>query len=148
MPQFNATLIFVLLSFVVFMLLMKVIYFDPMLKIKIQRERQLEQDSDSARQLVQESVRLNADYDAALHRARREAQQIIQTLRQEAKTKSSETLAQARQNAQADMERQMAELAAWREKTYQELEPERRSLMQTIIQKIVEHRPVGTLTGG
>jgi F-type H+-transporting ATPase subunit b len=142
MPQFNATLVFVLLSFVIFMLLMKAVFFDPMLKVKAQRERQLELDSESARKAGDEAERLTLDYESAVNRARREAQHIIQQIRQDAKTKAASAIAQARQTAQADLERQLGELAQWREATYQNLESERVALKEAIIRKITEHRPV------
>jgi F-type H+-transporting ATPase subunit b len=145
MPEFNATLLFVLLSFVVFMLLMKAVFFDPMLKIKAQREQQLQQDQDSAKRFDEEHATLSADYEAALQKARREAQQVLQRIREEAKSGASETLLRARMEAQSQMERELADLSQWRERTYQELEPERQALKQLIISRITEQTPVATV---
>lgn len=148
MLHFNATLLFVLISFLIFMVIMKAIYFDPMLRIKAQRESRLLDDREASQRFAQDYERLNAEYEAALLKARREAQRVIQELREQAKTAASQTLAAARQDAQTEMDSHMKELSEWRESTYRELEPERDELVRTIVRKITEHRPVGTLSGG
>lgn len=145
MLHFNATLVFVLLSFGFFMLLMKAIYFDPMLRIKMERERRLVDDREAAQRFSEDYERLRAEYESALQRARREAQRVIRESREQAKASASQTLTQARQEAQTDMDRQMGELAQWREVTYRQLAPEREALMRLIVRKITEHRPVGTV---
>jgi len=136
MPEFNATLIFVMISFAVFMLAMKAIYFDPILKLKYEREHKLQDDKDAAQRFVEEFERIHADYEAGLKKARKEAHQIIQEIRQQAKSSAQQALMEARTKAQAEMDRQMADLAAWRESTYRELENERGALTRTIIEKV------------
>ena len=148
MIHFNATLLYILISFVFFMLLMKAIYFDPMLRIKSERERRLQDDREAARRFSEDYEQLRANYEAALQRARREAQHVIQEMRELTKSSASQTLSQARLEAQADMERQMAELAQWREAAYRQLEPERGDLARIILRKITEHRSAPTLSGG
>lgn len=148
MLQFNATLIFVMGSFVIFMLLMKALFFDPMLKIKAERERKLTEDRDAAQRFAQEYEKIRLEYDAGLKEARREAHRLIQELRQQAKTSAQKTLSQARVNAQSEMDRNMNELAEWRESTYQQLETERANLTRAIIRKVTEGRRVGTVSGG
>lgn len=148
MPQFNATLLIVMLSFVVFMLLMKAWYFDPMLKLKYTREGKLEEDRTSAQRFAEEYERLHAEYEAGLKQARKEAHQVIQEVRQKAKASAQETLAEARGKAQAESEQQMTELKNWRETTYQQLEREREALTQAIIAKITPGQKVRTASGG
>jgi F-type H+-transporting ATPase subunit b len=143
MPEFNATLAFVLVSFIIFMLIMKAVFFDPILKLKAQREQQLLQDRETAKRSDEQHDSLMQDYEANLQKARREAQQVLQNLREEAKTKSSTIISDARVNAQAHLDREMAALAESREQAYQELESERRHLKQIIISKVVkEHSGV------
>jgi F-type H+-transporting ATPase subunit b len=148
MPEFNATLIFVMVSFIVFMVLMKAIYFDPMLKIKYERERKLTDDRDAAQRFAEDYNRLRAEYEAGLKQARREAHHIIQEIRQQSKTSAQQALTTARQDAQEEMDRNLNELAQWREVTYQQLEAERSNLTRSIIRKIIEGRRVGTVSGG
>jgi F-type H+-transporting ATPase subunit b len=145
MPQFNATLIFVMISFVIFMILMKAIYFDPILKIKY--ERKLDEDQTNARQFSEEYERIHAEYQAALHKARKEAHQIIQEVRQTAKNSAQQTIMEARTSAQAETDRQMEELHAWRETTYRQMAAERDALTQAIISKVTSGRKIRTASG-
>jgi len=148
MPEFNATLVFIMISFVIFMILMKAIYFDPILKIKYERERKLTDDQASARQFAEEFERVNAEYLASLQRARKEAHQVIQDVRQQAKTSAQQALTMARADAQAETDRQMTELQNWRESTYQQLAGERDALTQAIISKVTSGRKIRTASGG
>src|SRR6478609_1079097 len=125
MPEFNATLLFVLVSFVIFMVIMKAVFFDPILKLKAQREQQLLQDRETALRSDEQHDALKQEYDAGLQKARREAQQVLQRLREEAKSNASTIIIQARVDAQAQLEREFASLAEAREKAYQTLESER-----------------------
>jgi F-type H+-transporting ATPase subunit b len=148
MLQFDATLIFVMISFIVFMILMKAIYFDPILKIRAERERKLTDDQEAARRFAEDFERIYAEYQASLQNARKEAHAIIQEVRQQAKTDAQHTLQNARAEAQAESDRQMAELSQWRETTYRQLEGERESLTQAIIRKVTNGHKVRTATGG
>jgi F-type H+-transporting ATPase subunit b len=148
MPQFNATLVFVLISFIIFMVLMKAIYFDPILKIKDERERKLIDDREAAQRFAEEFDRIHAEYETGVKQARKEAHQVIQEIRQAAKTEAQQALTDARTNAHAETERQMAELAQWREETYRQLEAERDTLTRTIIGKVTASNRVGMASGG
>lgn len=148
MITFNGTLILTLISFAVFMFLMKIVYFDPILAVKEERERRLSDDKDAAQRFSEEFARIQADYEQNLRQARKEAHQIIQEIRQQAKSTAQDTLNQARQDAQQETDRQLAELNAWREETYQQLADERAALTQTIIQKVTAGPKVQAASGG
>jgi len=148
MLQFNATLLFVMISFIIFMILMKIVYFDPILKIRAERERKLTEDQDAARRFLKDYERLYAEYEASLHHARKEAHALIQELRTQAKANAQQTLQIARREAQAESDRQMAELGQWRETTYRQLGNERDGLTQVIISKVTHTQKVQTVTGG
>jgi len=148
MPQFNATLIFVMISFVVFMLAMKAIYFDPILKIKAKREQKLQDDRASAERFAEAFERLQADYESGLKQARKEAHHVIQEIRQKAKTDAQKALMEARNLAQTETDRQMVELQNWREMTYQQLESEREALKQVVIAKVTNGHKIRTASGG
>jgi F-type H+-transporting ATPase subunit b len=148
MPDFNATLIIVMVSFIVFMLAMKAIYFDPILKIKAQREDKLQDDRTSAQRFAEAFERLQADYESGLKQARKEAHQVIQEIRQQAKTDAQKALTEARVLAQTETDRQMGELQNWRETTYQQLEAERDALKQAVIAKVTSGHKIRTASGG
>jgi F-type H+-transporting ATPase subunit b len=139
---------FVLVSFIIFMVLMKAIYFDPILKIKDERERKLIDDREAAERFAEEFDRIHAEYETGVKQARKEAHQVIQEIRQAAKAKAQQALTDARTNAHSETERQMAELAQWREDTYRQLEAERDALTRTIIGKVTTSNRVGMASGG
>jgi len=140
MPEFNATLLFVLVSFIIFMVIMKAVFFDPLLKLKAQREQQLLQDRETTQRSGEQHDALKQEYNAGLQKARREAQQVLQRLREDAKRNASTIIGQARVDAQAQLDRELASLAEAREQAYQALESERHNLKQTIISKVVKHQ--------
>ncbi len=144
MPEFNATLGFIVVSFIVFMVVMKAIYFDPILNIKHERERKLMDDKSSAEQFAEEYERVYAEYQAALKKARQEAHQLIQEIRQNAKLAAQQSLTEARTNAQTESDCQMAELNHWREATYNQLEGERNELTKAIVSKITSGGKIRT----
>lgn len=148
MLQFDATLIFVMISFIVFMILMKAVYFDPILKIRAERERKLTDDQEAARQFALDYERIYAEYQASLQNARKEAHTLIQEMRQQAKSSALEALQQARTEAQSESDKQMAELNEWRDTTYRQLEGERETLTRAIISKVTNGQKVRTATGG
>jgi F-type H+-transporting ATPase subunit b len=148
MPQFNATLFFVMISFVVFMLAMKAVYFDPILKIKAKREQKLQEDRASAERFAEAFERLQADYESGLKQARKDAHNVIQEIRQKAKMDAQKTLLDARVLAQTETDRQMAELQSWRETTYQQLESEREALKRSVIAKVTSGHKIRTAPGG
>lgn len=147
MPTFNATFLFVLLSFAIFVALMKAIYFDPIMAIKNERERKLTQDEQSAKDFLKQFERLHSEYQAGIKQARLEAHQLIQQLRQTAKTSAQQLVIAARGDAQKETDRQMADLSTWREQTYKELESERAALTQAVIAKVRNGGKVGSATG-
>lgn len=147
MPTFNATFLFVLISFGVFALLMRAIYFDPIMKIRNERERKLTDDQQSAVDFSSQYERLHQEYLASIKQARLEAHQVIQEIRQEAKITAQKTVMTARASAQAETDKQMAELNEWRESTYRQLESERASLTQGVIAKVKAGGKIRTATG-
>lgn len=131
------TLLIVFLSFVVFMLLMKAVYFDPILKIKHARERKILEEQETALKMAEEYAALSREYEAGLKKARQEAHRLIQEIRQQAKQSAQDSLAKSREEALAETARQMDALAQWREETYRQMESERESLKRTILDKVV-----------
>jgi F-type H+-transporting ATPase subunit b len=147
MPTFNATFLFVLISFGVFALLMKAIYFDPIMKIRNERERKLTDDQQSAVDFASQYEKLHQEYQASLKQARLEAHQVIQEIRHQAKTTAQKTVVEARTTAQTETDKQMADLNAWRETTYRQMESERASLTQSVIAKVKAGGKIRTATG-
>ncbi|MBX2859851.1 MAG: hypothetical protein KTR14_01355 [Vampirovibrio sp.] len=134
--DFDATFIFVLLSFVLFMWLMKGLFFDPIARIKEEREQKLSGDRQNAQQLAQDQLQLAEDYEANLAKARADAQKLIQEKMQAARQSASATTDEARQKATAELEAKMAELDREREEAYQQLTQQRADLVGIIVGKV------------
>jgi len=136
MPQFNATFLFVLLSFFVFMLLMKAVFFDPLLRIKTAREQQLEGDKVTASSAADEWVQLRHRYEDGLKEARKAAYGLIQESSRHAKTEAQAIVQTAKQQAQQQIDAQLQTLQSWRDNAYQDLQQERAALAQLVVERV------------
>lgn len=143
--QFDGTFFAVILSFTVFMILMRAVYFEPIRQLKEQREAKKRVDRKDTVAFVEEHERLQLEYETGLKEARKKAQQVIQELRQDAKKQASVTVGQARDNVRSELEGKMEELSRWREESYAKLGEERQALAQAIINKVTARRiPAGS----
>jgi len=134
--QFDGTFLLIIVSFFLFMLLMRTIYFEPIRQIQAKRAKKLADDEAAARQLATDYDYLSQEYEQSLAEARRKAQQLIQTQRQGARVDAEKTIAEARQKAQASLDATLANLAQERESVYQQLGQERQALAALIVAKV------------
>ncbi|MGE0201041.1 MAG: hypothetical protein AB7P76_08740 [Candidatus Melainabacteria bacterium] len=134
--ELNSTFIFVLVSFVLFMLALRSLYFQPIQAVKQLRAHKLEQSRQQAADYLSELGTLGNDYEAELARARQEAQKVIQTAQKTAKDSAHQKISTARQEAQNRVTAQLSDLKAWHEETYTKLTHERSNLVQLIIAKV------------
>lgn len=130
------TLILIMTSFIVFMVMMKKSFFDPIRGIKQEREKKLLDERQSAQTILKEQQTLESNYETGIRDARKKSQEIIQEFRTEAKAKADAKLNESRQQAQSHLEKGMDELSSWRNETYSQLEHERQELAKHIIQRL------------
>jgi F0F1-type ATP synthase membrane subunit b/b' len=147
MPTFNATFLFVLISFAVFTVIMKAVYFAPIMAIKHKREQKLTDDQQLTADFLTRLEELQTDYEAGIKQAHLEAHQIIQQIRQQSKTSAQQMVIESRAVAQREADQKLSELHQWRESTYQQMEPERASLTQSVIAKVKAGSKLRTVTG-
>ena len=136
MLSFDATFLWVLISFVVFMLLMKGLYFDPIQQIKEKREHQKEQDAARRKECMAASVELETSYENGLKEARKKAHQLIQQQRQDALKRAAEEVAQSKASAMSKLQGELDKLAHERDALYEQLLSEKQALADLIIQKV------------
>ena len=141
MLNLDATFLIIFLSFIVFMLAMKQVYFDPMRAIKAQREQKILDDQQSAQAFLEQHGQLHQGYEAQLREARQKAQQIILEFRESAKKSAMDQIATVREESRVQLDRQMADLVQWREEAYQDLASEKAQLVESIIGKIYAEKP-------
>lgn len=136
MLSVNGTFLLVLISFVVFMLMMRAMFFEPVRKVKAEREEKLKGDQDSAQRAALEMTELQLNYENELKQARAKAQALVGSLQTQARQEAQATVLKARQKGQEDLDKRMAELHQWREDTYQTLSAERQNLTRMIVDKV------------
>lgn len=135
---FNATILFVFLSFIVFMYVMKAIFFDPVLGIIKERDGKMLDDKNQAVSLRDQLVDSEATYEQGLKDARKKSQEVISDIRGQAVQQSADAIAEARKKASAELDKQMEDLDKWREESYANLSSERANLTSIIINKVTE----------
>lgn len=145
MLQFNATLVFVFISFVAFMLIMKAIYFDPMLVLMAEREQKTVGDMEQSNTFHAEAEKLLKEYDKKMLAAQKQAGEMIQSKRQEALKKSQGIITLAKNNAQHEMTRALFEIDNWQRETYQAIAPQQTVFSQIIIEKIKNKETIPVL---
>lgn len=143
--QFDGTFIVVFISFMIFMFLMRQVYFEPVRQIKAQREQDKLGSVDAAAQLAKDAQKLNEDYAKDIQQARQKAQQHIQDARTEAQKQSSEVVGQARQQAEAELKETVESLKQQADQVYDELKVEQAQLVEHILNQLNQKAvaPVG-----
>lgn len=118
---FNATLLILFLSFIVFMLAMRALFFAPLARIKRERDEMLALANTARGDAEAKMAQLEADYKAELEKARRDAANALQAQLTAARNQAAEAMAAQRESAQQDIEKAQAKLLKEREKVLQQL---------------------------
>jgi F-type H+-transporting ATPase subunit b len=138
MLAFNATFLFILLSFIIFTVALKQLFFDPLFGIKQAREDKKEADRVKSAACLAESSELSEHYANSLQDARRHSQAMVFEKRQQSKKDAASIMARAQQKASEQFEADMLQLRQWREETSHALESERQSLASQIYGMVLE----------
>lgn len=136
MLSIDGTFLFILVSFVLFMFVMKQIYFAPLMAIKHERESLVENSNAASQDAASKQVALNAEFEAKLAEARQKAQAVIGAKRDTAKARAQEITTAARDQAVAFQEAQLAQLNDSKESVYEALRDERSAFAKTIVNRI------------
>jgi F0F1-type ATP synthase membrane subunit b/b' len=99
MLDFNVTLVAIIASFVVFMLAMKAVFFDPIRRIKVLREQKIKLDMISTQELQQELDTLSQRVQHQIKESRVKAQQLILDAKTTARSDATNTVQAARTEA-------------------------------------------------
>lgn len=141
MFDINGTLLLVLISFVIFMGLMKTLFFEPVGQVLNERATTLDGDITAAKDAQTKQRDALHSYDERLRNARQQAQVIIQERREEAREKASATIAEARSQAQAELATQMDQLAQTRQSIYNDLkEHHYHAMVDAVVNKVVQSK--------
>ncbi len=126
MVDLNGTLVLQILNFIVLVLILAKYAYKPLLETMEERKRRIENDLVNAEQARAEATSMKAEYAAQLQEARKEAQAIIETAKQ-----------QAEEESQAQIKELRAQLVKEKEIARQEIEREREKAMQQIRAEVV-----------
>ena len=126
MVDLNGTLVLQILNFIVLVLILAKYAYKPLLETMEERKRRIENDLVNAEQARAEATSMKAEYAAQLQEARKEAQAIIETAKQQAEAES-----------QAQIKELRAQLVKEKELARQEIEREREKAMQQIRAEVV-----------
>mgnify|MGYP000308065376 FL=1 len=126
MVDLNGTLVLQILNFIVLVLILAKYAYKPLLETMEERKRRIENDLVNAEQARAEATSMKAEYTAQLQEARKEAQAIIETAKQQAEAES-----------QAQIKELRAQLVKEKELARQEIEREREKAMQQIRAEVV-----------
>ena len=136
MLEFNGTLLIALISFVIFMFLMNIILYKPMLEIVEKRKRLLEQNQNEVNENNQQAQDLMDEKSGKLQEARSESRKIISDIVDDAKSKKNEIVAESTQNAQNRLQSTKDELANEAQNLKNEVRNDVVGLAQDILAKV------------
>jgi F-type H+-transporting ATPase subunit b len=146
MLPFNLyTFLLILASFMVFMLCMKAMFFDPVGRIKVLRDQKIKLDSISAQELQQELDTLEVRIQHQMMESRLKAQSLLTEAQATAKTAAATVIGDARQEADAARQALQTQLDGEHTRVLAELSGSKADVVSLLVQRL-EHQP--QLVGG
>jgi F-type H+-transporting ATPase subunit b len=137
MLSFDATFLVILLSFLVFMVAMRAVFFMPVARILAEREQRVHGDWEAIRSSQKTIDELEQAVEAGLSAARQRAQQLIVEAQNAAKTSGAEVIQSARLRSEQHLEQELADLKAQREQLYGQLSEQRPVWVGALLQKVL-----------
>jgi len=141
--DFDATLLVQLVIFTAFILVLRPLIFDPLLRVFEERERRTEGAKQEARDMDERAGELMSRYESELERVRREASRERDRLRAETAKLEARIMAEAREETAKILEDGKAKVALEVTSLRKELESARPGLAREIASKMLG-REVGS----
>lgn len=110
MLEFNATILIAMISFVIFMALMNVVLYKPMLTIVQRRKALLQMNEEDMKENEKSTAELEQQRDAQIEEARANSRGIISSMTAEAKNQRAENLAKAAKDVNEYLDGKVGEL--------------------------------------
>jgi F-type H+-transporting ATPase subunit b len=136
--DFDLTFLAQFLLFTLFILVIKPLLFDPMLRVFEERERRTEGAKQKARAMDEKAGELLTKYEAELDKVRREANTERDRLRAETARIEAQIMAQARAETAKIIEDGKARIASEMESLRRELEASRPALASEIASRVLD----------
>jgi len=135
--DFDLTFLAQLALFAFFIVLLKPLLFDPLLKVFEERDRCTEGAKAEAREMDKRAAELHTEYEAELEKIRRAASREREDLRAETARLEAKIMAEARQEAAKILEAGKARIAAEMDELRRELDQQAPALAIEIASKVI-----------
>ena len=143
MLEFNSTLVWTLINFLVLFLLLRHFLIKPVMNTMEQREKMIADGLQNARDTQEEALKMKQEYADALSGAQEESEKIVKQARDEAKNEYERILQDASVKAGAMVESAKDDIRREREQTMSALQTEIAGLAMTAAQKIMQENTDG-----
>lgn len=137
MFDFDATLPFMALQFLLLAVLLNAIFYKPLTKVLDDRDNYVRNNRVEARTRLDQAERILKDYEQQLADARKQSQAIIAQAESEAQKIYAERVAEAMKEAQAQREQAAREIEQQKQEALRSLEQQVDSLSQQILGKLL-----------
>jgi F-type H+-transporting ATPase subunit b len=137
MFDFDATLPFMALQFLLLAALLNVIFYKPLTKVLDDRDNYIRTNTLEAKESLAKASRLAAEYEQQLADARRQSQAILEAAQVEAKKITAEKIAEAQKEAQSQREQAAIEIEQQKQEALRTLEQRVDALSRQILEKLL-----------
>ena len=138
MLAIDGTIIFVIISFLIFLLIIKAILFQPITKVLNEREKFYAKNSKMEIESKEKSKALLDEKEAKLNESKAEASNILSTTNEEAKKQSEIILKEVKKEALEKIEQNQNELNEEQKIAKSELKEEVRNIVRAIVSKVLK----------
>lgn len=138
--EFNATFFVVFVSFIVFVFLMNMILYKPILEVMQKRKEFIDENYKSASENDETSSTISAEIDEKKDAAKSDARNKYNEIIDDFKNKKSELVQQAQQVAQVELDKSNCELLAISNEMKENLKGSMTTLANEIVEKIIGYR--------
>ncbi len=135
--QIDGTFIFVVISFIIFLLIIKAILFNPITKIIDERNGFYAKNLKMETESKEKSRALLDEKERALKTSRKEASDIIKNITQEAKEQSALKIKQVKQEASSLIDENKAQLDELSKQAKIEAKNELNSIVQSMVSRVL-----------
>ena len=138
--EFNATFLATIISFIVFVILMNKILYAPILNIMEERKNFVDKNYRSAGENDKKSAELISEKEEKLLSAKEEARSKYNVSLEEYKQQRTESVSDAKQSAEAELENSRIELQNVSNEVKQGLKSSMANLASDIVEKVIGYR--------
>lgn len=135
--QIDGTFIFVVISFIIFLLIIKAVLLNPISKVIDERNSFYAKNSKMETESKEKSRALLQDKEKALKNSRKEASEIIKKVTQEAKEQSAVKIKQAKEQTALLADENKAKLDELSKQAKIEAKNELNSIVQSMVSRVL-----------